>query len=273
MAQTNLRRIQGGRPRGTRRALGALALGALLAAGCGTPSGPEEPKPDPKVQARTRYDLGVDHLNSGRPPMAIRELRFADQLMPDDPYVKHALGVAYWRGGHLPEAIDELERAVVLKPDFQGATLSLSAVYVQAERYDDAIRTAQKLVDDPTFGAPWQPLTNIGWAYYKKGQVAEARAAYQQAIDFRPTFWRALLNLGILEAEQGDRDRALALFRGVLDQRPGPYADAEVNFRIGEIYAARGENDQAVAHLTAAAENKASGEWGKRSEEALKVLR
>jgi tetratricopeptide (TPR) repeat protein len=254
-------------------AISALALGALFALGCGTPEGPQEAKPDPKVQARTRFDLGVDHLNNGRPPMAIRELRFADELAPNDPYVKHALGIAYWQVGRLPEAIAELQRAVELKPDFQGAALSLSAVYIQAERYDDAIRTAQKLVDDPTFGAPWQALTNIGWAYYKKGQYADARTAYQQAIDFRPTFWRALLDLGILEAEQGDRDRALALFRGALDQRPGPNAEAEVNFRIGEIYAARGDNDQAVAHLTAAAENEAGGEWGKRSEEALKVLR
>lgn len=268
MKHRNLRTI-----RGARAAVGALCLAGLLAVGCGSTEGPKEAKLDPKKQAETRYNLGVDYLAKGQPPMAIRELRYADQLAPDDAYIKHALGEAYRRGGHLDDSIEQLERAVELKPDFQGAALSLSAVYVQAERYDDAIRVAQKLVDDPTFGAPWQPLTNIGWAHYKLGRVAEARAAYQQAIEFRPTFWRALLNLGILEAEQGDRDRALALFRAVLDQRPGPYADAEVNFRIGEIYVARGENDQAVAHLTAAVENKASGEWGKRSEEVLKVLR
>jgi len=259
--------------RGARRAASALGLIALLAAGCAGPSGPTETKPDPKNQARTRYDLGVDHLRNGRPPLAIRELTAADQLNPNDPYTKHALGEAYRQRGLLPNAIEQLERALVLKPDFQGAALSLSAAYIQSERYDDAIVVARRLVDDPTFGAPWQPLTNIGGAQYKLGRVAEARDAYEQAIDFRPTYWRALLGLGILEAEQGNRARALELYRAVLDQRPGPYADAEVNFRIGEIYVAEGRNEQAVAHLTAAAENKASGEWGKRSEEVLKVLR
>lgn len=256
-----------------RRAAGALGLVALLATGCASPSGPGEKKPDPKAQARTRYDLGVDHLRNGRPPLAIRELTAADRLDPNDPYIKHALGEAYRQRGLLPNAIAELERALVLKPDFQGAALSLSAAYLQAERYDDAIVVARRLVDDPTFGAPWQPLTNIGAAEYKLGRVTDARLAYQQAIEFRPTYWRALLGLGILEAEQGDRARALELYRSVLDQRPGPNADAEVNFRIGEIYVAQGRNEQAVAHLTAAVENKASGEWGKRSEEVLKVLR
>ncbi|HVP29216.1 MAG TPA: tetratricopeptide repeat protein [Myxococcota bacterium] len=260
-------------PRCARRAAGALALGGLLAlTGCASDP-PASPQPDAKAQARTRYDIGVDHLKNGRSALAIRELQAADALDPNDAYIQHALGEAYRQRGLLPNAITCLQRAVELKPDFQGAVLSLSAAYIQAERYPEAIDVASKLVDDPTFGAPWQPLTNIGWAYYRLGQMDQARAAYERAIDYRPTFWRAVLNLGILEADQGNRDRALALFQEVLDEHPGPFAEAEVNYRIAEIYMAQGRNDQALVHLTAVTENKASGVWGRRSEEVLKVLR
>lgn len=264
---------RGRRNPGARRAVLALGLGTLLALGCASSEGPKPEAPDPAMQARARYDLGVDYLRKGNAALAIRELMQADRLQPNDPYVKQALGEAYFQRGIVPEAIAELERAHALKPDFHGATLTLAQVYIVTGRYDDAIACARQLVEDPTFGAPWQALRYVGFAEYKRGRIPEARTAFEQALELRPSFWRALLDLGILEAEQGERDRALALFQMVLSQRPGPLADAEVNFRIGEILVARGENQQAVAHLTAAVENKASGEWGRRSEEALKILR
>jgi tetratricopeptide (TPR) repeat protein len=81
------------------------------------------------------------------------------------------------------------------------------------------------------------------------------------------------LNLGILEADQGNRRQAIALFEQVLSLRPGPSAEAEVNYRLGEIYASLGERERAVGHLTAAVEKAPNGPWGRKSEESLKRLR
>jgi tetratricopeptide (TPR) repeat protein len=82
-----------------------------------------------------------------------------------------------------------------------------------------------------------------------------------------------LLNLGILETEVGNRLKAVELFQQVLDQRPSSEVQAEVNYRIGEIYIALGNRKQAVSYLMAAVADAPGGRWGVKSEEYLKRLR
>jgi tetratricopeptide (TPR) repeat protein len=103
--------------------------------------------------------------------------------------------------------------------------------------------------------------------------VAAARETFALTRRFNPAYWPALLNLGILESEQGRRPEAIQLFEAVLEQRPGPSAEAEVNFRLGEIYVSLGKRNRAVEYLTAAVVKAPTGRWGKKSEEALKLLR
>jgi tetratricopeptide (TPR) repeat protein len=90
-----------------------------------------------------------------------------------------------------------------------------------------------------------------------------------------PTYWPTLLNLGILESEQGRRPEAIQLFEAVISQRPppGPAAEAEANFRLGEIYVSLGKRSRAVEYLAAAVVKAPTGSWGRKSEQALKLLR
>ena len=43
---------------------------------------------------------------------------------------------------------------------------------------------------------------NLGYAYQQAGRYAEAKLAYQQAIDTDPDYWRARINLDALEAAE-----------------------------------------------------------------------
>ena len=91
--------------------------------------------------------------------------------------------------------------------------------------------------------------------------------------DYDSGDWSTLLNLGILEADQGNRSQAVALFQQVLSLRPGARPEAEANYRLGELYASLGETERAVSHLRAALEKAPNGPWGRKSEEYLKLLR
>ncbi len=258
----------------SRRLLRLVMLVTVLGApiGCASTRGVDEATSN-AAQARSHYDLGLDHLRNQRVALAVRELLTAKSLNPRDAYVHLALAEAYRRRGLVDQARLELNESLVIDPSLQSARLNLAAVLIQMERYPEAIIEARRLVDDPTFPAPWQALLNIGWAQYRMGQRAEAQASFELALEYRPDFWRAMLNLGILAAEGGDRARALAHFRDVLAQRPGRFAEAEVNYRIAEIHVAQGEREQALEHLAAVVSNGRSGEWTKRSEEMLALLR
>lgn len=247
----------------------ALALAASLGLACAQDQGPRD---EQLRKVSSHYDLGVDYLKGGNTAMAVRELQAALALDEKQPRVHHAIAEAYRLTGRFAEAEKHLQRSVALNPDFQGARLSLSALYVQMERYDDAIRESQRLADDPTFSAPWRALTNAGWAQFKLGRIDDARRTLSQALEMRDDYWPALLNLGILESQAGRRAEAIEKFSKVLVAKPGPSAEAETNYRMAEIYVSLGDRDRALAHLSTVLERQPYGEWGRRSQEYRKLL-
>jgi tetratricopeptide (TPR) repeat protein len=216
--------------------------------------------------------VGANHLREGRVPLAIRELRASEELNPADRWTQLTLAEAYRMKGLNVDAERHLHKALEIDPKFQDARLTLSGLYVQTRRYREAISEAQVLIDDPTFPQPWTALTNKGWALYELEQRAEAREALLSAIEYNERYWRAQLNLGILDAEEGKRIDAIERFERVIELA-GPLGSAEANYRIAEVYLSLGDRKQALEHLVAASSQRPSGPWGKRSEDTLKRLR
>lgn len=259
----------------TLRCLGgaSLGVGVALLVGLGCATSGKSAKELELHRARVHYDLAVEHMAQGRTALALRELQQAEQLDPNDPWIPLALGEGYRRKGRLEQAEQHLLRAMEVDPGSQTARLNLSALYVQMKRYEDAIPLAVTLADDPTFPAPWRALTNLGWAELQLGRRKDARRHLELAAEYHEGYWPAQLNLGILEAEEGNRLEALQRFEHVLTRKPGPLPEAEAHFRMAEIYVSLGQRERAIQHLTAVGERRPSGTWGKRSADYLKLLR
>jgi len=255
----------------------ATTPGAMPAAegGSGT-ARIEKPKPATKAdraQARSHQSMGVSYLRDGNVALAIRELRSAAALDPADKWIQLALAEAYRRRGLLDDAEHHLLTALAIDPESQEARLTLSALYVQMERYEEAIPLADWLIDEPTFPRPWLALTNKGYAQLKLGRYADARQSLELALDYHEQYWRAILNLAILDAEEGKRLEAIERLEDVAALEPGPLPTAEAHYRIGEIYVSFGNREGAIEHFTVAAGQQPSGQWGKRSKDYLKRLR
>lgn len=254
-------------------------LVALVTSGCVTPTYTVEAEPSVS-EARAKRDLGVDYLSTKRTGMAIRELQTSLELDPGDPQTHLWLGEAYRRKGQTAKAERFLTDALALalkRDDHRAeheARLNLSALLSHMGRYADAIPHCEALSDDATFSTPWRPLSNCGWAMMKLGRTEEARAAFEEALEFHPRFAPALLNLGILEAGQGHRLAAIkALGAAIASNRLSASGHAEANYRLGELYVALGRRDRAVAHFREAAKVAPSAEWGSQSQAYLDLLR
>jgi len=141
------------------------------------------------------------------------------------------------------------------------------------ERYEQAIYHAQVLIDDPTFSAPWRPLTNRGWAQLKLGYLQEAHQSFLEALDYRNGYWPALLNLGILASMQGHRMQAIERFEAALEVGADQYATSEAKYRLAEVYISLGRRDKAVEYLEQSATEVPNGRWAKMSEDYLRMLR
>ncbi|MBW2243249.1 MAG: tetratricopeptide repeat protein [Deltaproteobacteria bacterium] len=263
-----------------------LVASAAFLSGCATsgggakepryasPAGGEDLSPEQLARrASAHYNVGTGHLREGRVGLAIRELRIAEEMNPRDKWTQLALADAYRRKMRFADAEEHLLKGLAIDSDFQQASLTLSAIYIQLERYGEAIALTEMLVDDPTFPLPWAALTNQGWAYYKLGQLVPATEALEMATEYHSGYWRPVLSLGIIEAARGNSERAIKRFERVVELGPGPLAQAEANYRIAEIFIAQGNRGRAVEYLTASAAQRPSGTWGKRSEEYLDRLR
>jgi type IV pilus assembly protein PilF len=205
--------------------------------------------------------------------LALREFLTAASLDPKNPRIQYALGEAYLAQQKPEEAEQHYLKALELHPDHHDARLSLSAFYIVRGRYEESIAACEILIDDPTFSSPWRALANRGWSEYRLGQPIESRRSLELAIEYAPQYWPAMLSLAVLESDEGHRLEAIGLLQEVIALEPGARAEAEANYRLAENYIALGKRGRAVNYLTTAVARAPDGEWARRSQEYLKLLR
>ena len=92
----------------------------------------------------------------------------------------------------------------------------------------------------------FQAWSELGTSYLVQNNLIEAERAYLTATEIRPTFFRALLNLGKVRLLKRDFDGALAVLLQAVTTKP---ASAEANYFIGEAYLQLRKGSKAVAYL------------------------
>jgi len=274
--------IQTGKTRWARQlfAIGAAGILVFLSSGCAIQTTYTTDASSVVPQSQAKRDLGIDYLSTGRTAMAIRELLASMSMDSSDPQTHLWLGEAYRRKGQTAKAEGYLNDALSIarrRGDSRTeheAMLNLSALLSQIGRYEDSLPHCEALAKDPTFSTPWRPLSNCGWALLKLGRLAEARSHFEDALDFFPRFSPALLNLGILDAQEGHRLAAIRNLEKALEaRRLGASGYAEANYRLGELYVALGNRAKAVEHFAAAAKVAPEADWGSQSQAYLDLLR
>jgi type IV pilus assembly protein PilF len=88
------------------------------------------------------------------------------------------------------------EKAVQLKPDYSLAKNNLGSAYMARQEWDKAIPVLTEVTGDLLYATPHYPLANLGWAYYNKGDYDKAQNYLKEALDLKPDFFIAQLNLG-----------------------------------------------------------------------------
>jgi Flp pilus assembly protein TadD len=86
----------------------------------------------------------------------------------------------------------------------------------------------------------------LGIVLADRGQVEEAIAQYRMALEIRPGHAEAQTNLGSALADRGQADEAIAHFRKALEIKPGL---AEAHNKLGSALARRGQVEEAVAQF------------------------
>ena len=168
----------------------------------------------------------------------MQELLKAQKLNPEDPLIYNTIGMAYINKENFQLAIENFKKALDLKPDYSEARNNLGSAYLGLEQWDNAIPIFKAMIGDVLYTKPHYPLTNLGWAYYNKGDYKTAESYLKEALEMQPDYAIAQMHLGRVYLVTGRLHQARKTFEHVAESNPkNPF----VLYEMGpDLPAARG---------------------------------
>ena len=132
-----------------------------------------------------RMTLAYIYVITKRSKMAEFELKRLQNSGFESPQLYNTLAYAAWTQKRHKQAVDLYEKA--LEIDENNATAMNSMGYILADSGLDVmrgLRLCRKAVDRRPQSAAY--LDSLGWAYYKSGELVEARTWLRRALDMAP---------------------------------------------------------------------------------------
>lgn len=184
------------------------------------------------AKAEYHYRLARNYYNDRNIAMTQRELYEALRLDPNHAEAHHLKGFVLMGLADLDGAAFHLKEALRAKPDLHEARNNLGVVMLQQGRYEEAIQTLMPLIQDPLYPTPSFAHGNIGYAYYKLGDLANAKRYLEMAVFLNPRFCLGFNNLGIVYKEMGNTKSAREAFEKAIKICP---KYAEPYYHLGLI--------------------------------------
>lgn len=224
-----------------------------------------------KEEALLHLEMGSAFLQSGRYPDALRELLLAEKADPLNPIVQNNLGLVYFIREKSETAQNHLRRAVDLKSDYTEARNNLSRVLIELGQYDKAISELKIVLRDLTYADTSKAYTNMGLAYFRRGQYGEAKKNLSLALKTNrenclayTLFGRSQMELGDTKAAASSLDSAVILCQPVEFDEPHYFA--------GLAYNKLGQRDKAIARLEEVVRLYPSGKYNRKAQEMLNSI-
>jgi Tfp pilus assembly protein PilF len=171
-------------------------------------------------------EQAVAFYNSGNYIEAYKNIKDAEACKPKDPEVYYLTGMINFKRGKSYDAIESFQKSLSLDPDYTKSRMFLGVVYLDLQRWDDAIREFEAATKDDFYETPWLAYNNLGWAYLQKGELALAEVNIKQAIKLNKNFCPAYCNMGELYSKQGEayRTKAIVNYQKAISLCPKDYA-------------------------------------------------
>lgn len=237
-----------------------VALTVLLAftglTACSSPgsktAAEAEASPERKqALAEATRNVGEAYLAGGNLIAALRELKKAESLYPDDHITQFDLGLTYYYRDRYDQALEHLQRAIQLKPDYAPAINTLGNTYSAMGQWGKAIEIYEKIIEDAFYGTPHFALSNMAVAYYRMKDYAHAEHFFLEALRLNPDFINALAGLGTMYIDLGRYNEAVVKLARAVRKDPKV---GKLHFELGRAYLGQGDVVQARAEFAKAVE-------------------
>jgi tetratricopeptide (TPR) repeat protein len=239
---------------GTGKSPGVIVLGKLFASFCLAlflGAGCAHVSEKDREEAVIHYDLAVQNLVKN-PPDAMKSVEKALNLNPGSAEAWHVKALLLHHAfGRLEEAQAAYGKALELLKPFPEARTNLGNLFMDEKRYDDAIAQYEQALNDVLNPAPFIAHANMGWAYFKKGDVAQAVDHLKASVTINPAFCLGHLQLGEIAESQGNARDACQYYKRFRSHCPD---SADANERAGLCLQKEGDAAQALKAFDACLE-------------------
>ena len=153
---------------------------------------------------------------------------------PKNASYRNLLGLTYYFKGHITEAENEYLIAISLDPKLSDAKVNLGVIYLGQSRWDEAIKEFDSALSNVLYNTPEIAYTNMGWAYYNKGDYQTALRSFSRAIELKPRYYLAHQNQGLSYMKLGNTRKAEKAFRKTIEIFPD-YIDTHYNLGLAYL--------------------------------------
>ena len=210
---------------------------------------------------QARALVGDVYMAANRPADAVRAYQDALAAAPSETLVAR-LNVALQRSGQSDAAIKVLSDWIAQHPADLLATEQLADIFIATRRYDEAVKTLQRVLDKKPHDAV--ALNNLAWLYQQQGDK-RAQGLAQQAYILSPGGQTAD-TLGWILVSGGNVAEGMPLLRQAAAQAG---SDPRILYHFAVALKDTGKRDEAIKVLNAVVADKR--EFGEKAE-AQKLL-
>jgi tetratricopeptide (TPR) repeat protein len=181
-------------------------------------------------RAQLHNFIGLYLSKKGKSAQAIRELKKAAKLKPDE-FLFHAnLGTIYYYDGAYLNAIQEYQQALKMDPLSGMGYANLSYTYGSLNRTREALQYMEKAVRLSPHYADLH--YNLALLYSDRGWYKNAISELRKALRINPSYLFARINLGVLFEDQKKWSEARREYRKILEITPD---NEDVRMRLERI--------------------------------------
>lgn len=169
--------------------------------------------------------------------VAIPAILYIKEMSSPDYYLKfQRKGEYYFRKGEWDRAAAEFEKAIVYRSDKFEPHYSLGLTYLK-------LRNLEPAADELTRAISISPENmnarySLGTTYQRMGKPAEALKEYLIVAKAIPNSFNVFNSVGVIQMEAGDYDKAILALKQAIEIKPD-YYQARIN--LGGVYEAQGK--------------------------------
>jgi len=182
--------------------------------------------------------MAIASVRRGNFKQALKDVGKAKDIDDHDPGVYFVYGVIYFALKDYEKAEDFYKRAIDKDKDYTEARYNLCGLYLKLNQNDRAIEQCSYAAKDPLYQARASAYTNIGIAYFNKGDINKAKEYYDKALDINPSLVYTHNEIGKLYLSIGEEQKAINEFKIAIN---GFKNYDEAYFNLGTAYLKKGD--------------------------------